>query len=154
MHRCNKKGDKRMIGSIKDLEGIEKPQLYNVLLIDTEKDAPQIIRTGGGLSEWYRLIKCDLIDIQEHYIDGHAYDFIIDDEALLKAGGKVSALDKDGNPCLVGNIVICTCDEEGNESGLSDEDIQRILKHVVILQLTKPIEGRATHYAAIAGIEY
>ncbi len=48
MHRCNKKGDKRMIGSIKDLEGIEKPQLYNVLLIDTEKDAPQIIRTGGG----------------------------------------------------------------------------------------------------------
>lgn len=95
-----------------------------------------------------------MIDIQEHYIDGHAYDFIIDDEALLKAGGKVSALDKDGNPCLVGNIVICTCDEEGNESGLSDEDIQRILKHVVILQLTKPIEGRATHYAAIAGIEY
>ena len=47
------------------IEGVEKPQFFNVLLIDTEKDAPQIIKTPGGLNEWYKLIGCSMVDIQE-----------------------------------------------------------------------------------------
>ena len=136
------------------IEGVEKPQFFNVLLIDTEKDAPQIIKTPGGLNEWYKLIGCSMVDIQERYIDGHAYDFITDDEALYKGGAKVSGLDKDGQPHFVGNMVICRCDEEGNETGLTDEDIKRLYTHAVILELSQPVEGRAQRYVAIHGIEY
>lgn len=81
------------------IEGVEKPQFFNVLLIDTEKDAPQIIKTPGGLDEWHKLIGCNMIDIQERYIDGHAYDFITDDEALYR-GRKCPGLIRTGSRIL------------------------------------------------------
>ncbi len=136
------------------IEGAERPELFKVILIDTEKDKPQIIKTSGGLDEWYKLIGCNHIDIQERYIDGHAYDFITDDEALYRGGAKVSALDTEGQPHIVGNIVICRCDQEGNETGLTDEDIERIYNHAIILELSQPVEGRAQRYIALNNIEY
>lgn len=104
-----------------------------VLLLDTDSPAPQIIETAGGLKEWYRLLKCDLIDITERAVAGRYYDIIVDDEGLFKGGAKVTALDSNQQPQLVGNLVFCNHDEEGNETSLTDEDIQHLLKHIVIL---------------------
>lgn len=142
-----------------ELEGIkaEKPEIkqkFNVMLIDTEKDAPQIIETTGGLKEWYRLIGCELIDIQTRSIDGWQYDFIVDDEALYKQGAKVSALDKDQKPAFVGNLVICKCDDQGNETGLLKSDITHLKNHICILKANEPLKDRAQTWAAIYGVEY
>lgn len=41
-----------------------------VLLIDTDTLQPQVVETAGGLQEWYRLIKCDLIGIVSRKIGG------------------------------------------------------------------------------------
>lgn len=145
-----------MFGSIDGIKA-ERPQeapTMRVLLIDTEKTAPQIIETPGGLNEWYRLIGCELIDIQARTIAGREYDIITDDEALYKQGAKVSGIDKNQQPQLVGNLVICKCDDQGNETGLSDEDIAHLMKHIAILKLPEPIEGRATRWAAICDLEY
>ena len=136
------------------IEGVKRPELFQVMLINTEKTAPEIRTTPGGLAEWYKLIGCQIIDIQERYIDGAAYDFIIDEEAPLKDGAKVSAIYKDGQPCFIGNLVICKYDGEGGETGLDEEDINRIKKHVAILQTDKPLKDKATAWAGIIDIDY
>lgn len=105
-----------------------------VLVIDTDNLEPQIVETEGGLEEWYRLIKCDLIDIVSRKIGGRYFDIIADDEALLKAGGKVTGLDTEKQPMLVGNLVICNYDSEtGGETSLTDMDIAHIKEQLVIL---------------------
>lgn len=77
-----------------------------VLLIDTGNLQPQVIETAGGIREWYRLIKCDMIDITSLNIGGRYYDVIVDDEGLLKDGIKPTVLDTGYKPLLVGNLVI------------------------------------------------
>lgn len=104
-----------------------------VLLLDTDKLEPQIIETEGGLDEWYRLIKCSRIDIVTRKIGGHYYDIIIDDEGLFKERAKPTALDTAQQPLLVGNLIICNYDEEGRETSLTDEDLENIIRHLVIL---------------------
>lgn len=59
-----------------------------VLLLDTDSLQPQVVETEGGLLEWYRLIKCNLIDIVSRKIGGRYYDIILDDEGLFKGAAK------------------------------------------------------------------
>ena len=49
-----------------------------VMLLDTEEMQPQVVETEGGLHEWYRLIKCNLINISYLQIQGRYYDIIAD----------------------------------------------------------------------------
>lgn len=107
-----------------------------VMLIDTDEMQPGIVETEGGLDEWYRLLKCNLIDIVYRDIGGKYYDIIADDEGLLKGRAKVTALDKKGDIMLVGNLIICNYDGEGGEASLTEEDIERIKKQLVIVTET------------------
>lgn len=104
-----------------------------VIVIDTDILQPQVVDTMGGLQEWYRLIKCTSIDIAYKQIGGRYYDIILDDEGLFTERAKVTALDPEQNPALVGNLVICNYDGEGGEAGLTEEDIEHIKKHIVVL---------------------
>ena len=122
-----------------------------VICLDTDILQPQVVETEGGLAEWYRLIKCDLIDIVSRKIGGRYYDIIVDDEGLYKGGAKPTALDAQQQPQLVGNLVICNTDGEGNEATLTDEDIQHILKHIVVL--TEAGTDQPQKWLALNGIE-
>lgn len=102
-----------------------------VLVINTEKLEPQIVETPGGLDEWYKLIGCSLIDIVYRQIGGRYYDIILDDEGI-RPGAKVTGLDSELEPQLVGNLVICNYDGEGGEAGLTEEDIEHIKRHIVV----------------------
>lgn len=121
-----------------------------VLLIDTNELEPKIVKTNGRLKDWYRLIGCELIDIVSFELEGHIYDAIFDDEGLFAKDFKVTAIDKSGNPVLLGNIVICRCDENGCEISLSNKDINRICRHLVrvVPETGKDIKG----WIAISGI--
>ena len=144
-----------MFGKVEGLEAAKPEEMkkFVVALIDTERERPQLIDTAGGLEEWRRLLQCQIIDIQERYIEGRPFDFICDDEAGLKAGCKVSGLNKDLQPELLGNLVICKCDDEGHEIGLNKEDIELLKRHICILGLNEPQEGRASQWAAIRDLE-
>lgn len=122
-----------------------------VLLLDTDSLQPQVVETEGGLLEWYRLIKCNLIDIVSRKIGGRYYDIILDDEGLFKGAAKPTALDQQQQPQLVGNLVICNTDGEGNETTLTDEDIKHILKHIVVL--TEAGTDQPQKWLALNGIE-
>ena len=123
-----------------------------VLLIDTDNLQPQVVETAGGLQEWYRLIKCDLIDIVSHKIGGRYYDIIVDDEGLFKGGAKVTALDTQQQPLLVGNLVICNHDGEGGETSLTDEDIELITQQLVVL--TEAGTDTQQRWLALNGVDY
>lgn len=124
-----------------------------VLLIDTEVFEPLVRITDGGLEEWKRLLKCDQIDIQSRQVNGKYYDFICDNKALQAPKGKITALDKDGKPQLVGNLIICNYDGEGGEAGLTDDDIDDLLKQFVILK-EESTEGEPERWLALNNVEY
>ena len=142
------------LNGIKAEKPTEEHKKFVVMVIDTEKQKPQIVDTIGGCAEWYRLIGCDLIDIQSRSINGREYDFITDDEALYKQGAKVSALDKDQQPVFVGNLVICKCDDEGNETGLDKADIELLTKHICSIRAEQELKDRAQTWASVYGLEY
>ena len=117
-----------------------------MLLIDTESNSSKVIETEGGLENYYKILNCSLIDITERKIDGQYFDIICDDEGLFKEGNQVSAVSEDGRPQLVGNILICNHDGEGGESGLSDEDLEKVSKRLAIA--TSP-DGEKYHVIVI-----
>jgi len=101
-------------------------EIMKVFVLDTEDQSFNFVETEGGLSEWYRLLHCDLIDITERKIGGKYFDVICDDEGLFNENPIVSAMTESGEPRLVGSIAICNHDGEGHETGLSFED-QKLL---------------------------
>lgn len=105
------------------------------------------------LKEFYRLLNCRTIDIQEARIEGRLFDFIVDDEALLKEGPKPSAFTKDKKPAFCGNLLICRCDTSiGKEISLTKEDITLLLSKVVeIANREAPEEPR---YKGLWGLEF
>ena len=97
---------------------------------DAENDAGM----DDALKVYRDLIGCDLIDIATRKIDGIEYDLIIDDEGLYSDNAKVSALTSSMKPALVGNVIVTRSTLEGNQAGLSDDDIGHIRDSVAWMQ--------------------
>lgn len=83
------------------------------------------------LSDFYRELGCDIFDIARRVVGDKAYDIFVDDMGLWKENPVVSAIDKNCNPMLVGNLIFANHDEQGNTTSLTDEDMARILSHAV-----------------------
>lgn len=95
-----------------------------VYLNVSENKAPEVLDIKDELQEFYRLIKCDTIDITRRKIGNHYYDIICDDEGLW-GDCKISAIDNLGQPMLVGNLIVCDS-EYGYEKSLTDEQVAEI----------------------------
>lgn len=99
-----------------------------------ESKEPQVLDINDKLQEFYRLIKCDTIDIVRRKIGDSYYDVICDDEGLFVENPKISMIDNLGKPMLVGNIIICDADEDTGElEGLTDEQIAGVMKHIRLM---------------------
>lgn len=107
--------------------------IKGLLLKEATKGA-QIVNTNG-LDDYYRILKCSYIDIQEYEVGGKYYSFIYDDEFLYSGKTYTTVTDKEGNPMIVGNVYVCgQADEEGADTSLTVEDIQNIMNHLVMVQ--------------------
>ncbi len=82
--------------------------------------------TVEKLDDYYKLLECDCFDIAQRKIGGVAYDIFVDDIGLFRDKPLVTAVDPDGHPMLVGNLLFANHDGEGNTTSLSDEDVLRI----------------------------
>ena len=111
---------------------------YSVLNLTEADELPKL----------YRLLHCDLVTIPRYRIGGELYDIIADDEGLLKESPKV-ALFLDGQPTIAGRFIITRYNDEGEQIGLDDSDIDRILEHTkTIIVTTEQDDGEHTmHYA-------
>jgi len=94
----------------------------------------------GDLEDFYRVLECDCFDIATRKIGGKYFDIYVDDEGLLKDNPRPSAITPDKEVMLVGNLFICSSNEEGETISISDDDCGLIFENVV---LTFNIEGDA-----------
>lgn len=125
----------------------KKSKTYKGLLIErregTDEGAHRLIFSlidisrENSLAELYEALKCDTIDIQERYIKGRLYDFIIDDEYLLngktdKPENCIALGTRNGETleAIYGALFICgQADNTGAERSLTDDDIGHIIEN-------------------------
>jgi len=85
-----------------------------------------IVELPENLDGYYKMLDCRLIDVVSCKIGNKYYDIVHDDEGLYADNALVSAVDGSGQPMLVGKLLICNHDGEGNEAGLTQDDILNI----------------------------
>ena len=95
-----------------------------VYVIDAETGKHRVEDTDCSLEELYRLTHCSCIDIASRKIGGQWFDIVVDDEGLLKSNPIVTAATADLRPVLVGSLIVCRHDSDGNIAGLSNADIE------------------------------
>ena len=109
------------------------------------------IEIEDSLEEYYRILKCDTIDIVTRKIDGKTFNIVCDDNGLFKENPRVSAVNSHGEPVLVGNLFICNNDGPVLTS-LSDDDVSHILK-VIGVAVRKEF-GKRCAYPVLTNVEY
>lgn len=88
--------------------------------------------TTEELHQIYELLECNLIDITVTKIGKTMYAVICDDEGLLKANHTIT-LFEDNQPRLVGRLLITMYNGEGENIGLTKEQIQEIKENHLML---------------------
>ena len=83
-----------------------------------------------SLDSYYKTLNCDCIDIVSRHIGGQGFDIICDDEALLKANPRPSAMHPDGNVALCGNLFIVNYDGMGDVCSLRQGQIDHVMRYV------------------------
>lgn len=112
------------------MESQEKKHLG--FIVDVVRGTAEPCHFRSVLADYYRLLRCELIDICEVMIEGRRFDFIVDDEGLLKGPAKPSAFSSDQKPLFAGSILVCHNDPEtGLEIGLTNDEISLLLSKVV-----------------------
>ena len=116
--------------------------MARLLLIDVENDEIKEVNIEeDNFNDYYKHLNCRIFDIARRKIGGKMFDIYVDDEGLLKSPQpSVSAYCLSRNePMLVGNLIIANCDEVGNTTDLSDDDIKLIKENLIFAtSFTKP----------------
>lgn len=104
-----------------------------MLLLDVQENKLKVVE-ANTLEDYYRLLKCNTIDIVRRYIGGVGVEIICDDEGLLCERPKISALNAQGEPLLVGNLLIAGGKViDGDLTSISEEEIEVVLENVAMI---------------------
>lgn len=121
-----------------------------VILLNVNDEKVEIIDIEPKLEAYYKALDCDCIDIVERKIGKKWFDIVCDDEGLLKERPKISAINDMGEVMLVGNLMFCKHDDEGDTVGLTDEEITHIQKYIQKISTTAFPKG----YMMLTQCEY
>ena len=106
-----------------------------ILTVELNKDRTALethirnIDDTDKLNEYYRYLDCHCIDMATIGVDGHAYDVVCDDEALLRSP-LIPSLYISEEQVFFGNLAFVKIDEEGAPVGLDREDMIRLLDFI------------------------
>lgn len=104
------------------------------VLIDTEANTAKAVTIDNTLEAFYSALNCSCIDIVERTIGENEKYFTIvcDDEGLLKAAPRISAVSALCAPMLVGNLFITDFDHDtGDLASLSKQELEYVLDHII-----------------------
>ena len=90
---------------------------------------PHVKTMENSLKGMYKIINCDHATCTQIKIDDKFYDVWSDDEALL-TDKPIPSIYINDDLVLFGNLIFATSDEEGATTGLSEEDMDRVLKFI------------------------
>lgn len=108
----------------------KEEQFIKVFVLDVQQRAAYITYIDNhDLDTMYQIMNCNLIDVAIHSIEGQNFDFIVDDEGLLKSPVIPSVFSNNKNILNVGSIIICNSND-GIFQSLSNKDIKLIQKHI------------------------
>lgn len=108
-------------------------KLLRGVLVDVENETASVVEIPDKLDELYKILNCDCIDITVRRIGyrKQRFNIVCDDEGLLKADHKISAIDNLGQAQLVGNLfIVGSLIEDGELTSLTDDDAAYILARV------------------------
>lgn len=125
-----------------------KENEIKVVVINDKSAEVKVVK--NDIDYFYPLLNCDIFDIATRKIGNRVFDIYCDDEGLFVEHARISAMDKDGNMMLVGNLMIANHDDEGNTTSLTDEEANYIIDNVGY-SLTL---ARKTPYPVLMNVEY
>lgn len=115
------------------------------------KEGARVVECGNDLQTLYKLCDCSTIEIPYRKIGDFWYDIVCDEEGIFKEDYKSSALDENFKPALVGNLLFCNHDADGELASLTDEQIENLKKHI---RITCHFDGENRHlYNTVIGVK-
>lgn len=100
-------------------------------LIDVNNREAKVVEIEKSLDSYYKILQCDTIDIVSRKIGDKWFDIVCDDNGLLMDKPKLSAVDSEGKPQLVGNLFIVKYDGVDDLTSLDDESIKYIEERIM-----------------------
>ena len=91
----------------------------------------RFIDSDNALSEMYRIIDCDLVELVQVEVGGKFYDVYCDEKFLLK-GKPTPTLYINARQVLCENLVFTTCNEEGKLGGVTEGDIEKLIYFILV----------------------
>ena len=91
----------------------------------------RFIDSSKTLSELYKIIGCDLVEVVQVEVGGKFFDVYCDEEFLLN-NNPVSTLFLSDEQILCGNLVFTTCDEEGKLGSVTENDIDKLINFILV----------------------
>ena len=130
-----------------------KEQKVTGMLIDVTNNSVKIVAVPDELTEYYRILNCEYIDIYRRKIGDRWYSVICDDEGALKEGAIVSAMDVQGRIAFFGNLFILSGRNDDAElHSLTDSEIANLYPNVATKVLDKA--GNMTSKAMVFNVDY
>lgn len=116
------------------------------VLLDAQTARVQRASIPANLDSYYKHLDCSTIDIVSRTIGGKRFDIICDDEGTFRDDVRISALDRNYQPMLVGSLFVCKHDGEGRELSLTDAEIAHVLRYARKLPTRQHPEGLAMFF--------
>ncbi len=124
------------------------------ILINTKKTLTEAtiatVDSENFLTDLYSKLDCDTVDCATRYINGKRVDIWCDDEGLMKQNNNPGLYTiQDGNVCeeMVGNLFICSVNEDGESISLNDSEKKAVLSSFM------PIDEDCKQIVAVAHLE-
>ena len=113
-----------------------------VFVIDVNAGTYYTDDIKDDLETYYKIIiGCRLIDIAELQIEERVFDVICDDEGLsAEFGARPSVVDMKSEVKMIGSLIFCHANENGDEVGLNDGDAAVLNKYMVRVVAQEPDE--------------
>ena len=106
-----------------------------VFVLDVIQSDTRIVEIDSDeLEDFYKELDCHIFDVAVRKVGDVRYDIFCDDIGLLKEDPVVSAIDQDGKPMLVGNLLLANHDDQGRTTSLSLDDVENIYRHIAVLR--------------------
>ena len=124
--------------------------MIKAFLVDIVNKSAKEVEIDPSLKKYYELLHCDTIDITERSVGGKTFDIICDDNGLAVDKPVISAISGSCEPMLVGSLLFVHHNEEGETTGLTEEETKHLLRHVRHVRTTNDLEG----HPCVINVEY
>lgn len=114
-------------------------KILKTILLDVENGIVKEMEVENELHAFYKAMNVDMIEFTYPKIGNKEYTIMCDEEGLLKAEPKPSAINKSGRVQLVGNLMFFNDSPDGDLKSLSEKDIKEIKENIIMYGGTKPL---------------